>query len=146
MAASTRVRAETRRSVVAKRVFDTGSGGRITVRIYKPIRIRQTPEEWAGGYSLDGLGKKQRQGRAIGSDSLQAMLLSVEAVQLELEVAGTTFSWLGGEIGASGIPSPIPVAFGLKFAKRMRQLVEREVACHVESERRKRAVRRARAK
>lgn len=137
-----RIGAEKANDVVATRTFKLRGGGSLIARFYRPIRIRA--HEWAAPFVVEGLAEEYRD-RALGADSLQALLLAADALRNWLEEIDVKFTWLGGEMGYTGIPRTIVDVFGLAFSKHAEQLVKAEAIRYVEGraeERRAQAKRR----
>lgn len=117
-----------RDDVVAKRTFELRNGRRLIAKIHRPYRIRT--REWAAPFTVTGLPGEYRS-RALGADGLQALLLAAQALRSWLERSGMKFSWLGGEVGHTGIPRTIADVFGLAFSRHAEELVTRESTAHV---------------
>ena len=79
---------------------------------------------WACAYRIRGLGR-QRKGRALGDDGLQALQLALGAVRRELEPFASRLTW-SGEPGELGLPECVPDYFGGEFRRRLEALVRRE--------------------
>lgn len=109
--------------IVATRVFKVGRRQVLRAILHLPIETGSAPPVWAAGFSVAGLAEPCT-GRALGVDSLQALLHAAQAVRLLLEGVAPTFTWFGWEPGDTGIPRTIPVSYGLAFSKAMERLIE----------------------
>lgn len=115
--------------VIARRVLasEPPSQRKYEVRIGKP-----EPDgagDWRCAYHVRGIGMRSPR-YAFGVDSVQALILALNAVRSDLEAAGDACHWVGGERGDSGFPRYVPAAFGLRFSRRINCMIDREVTRH----------------
>ena len=113
------------RSVIAKRQLQGERPSQIAVlRIGKP---RKEPSgDWYCPYEISGIGL-QGVRKARGIDGLQALLMAIEAARTTLDEHESEWTWEGGEEGESGIPRLVPTFYGKEFARRMGDLIDREL-------------------
>jgi len=78
-------------------------------------------EEWQCEVklTLDGVETVRR---SHGEDAVQALILGLEILRLELN--GKPVKWIGGE--DHGFPRTVPAFFGLPFAKRIGDIIDAE--------------------
>ncbi len=104
---------------VAERELERSEGGRRRARagfrIGKPRPAREGDYECR--YELYGFGRLRRM-RIFGIDEVQALLLAIEAVRVELERLGTKAIWLE-EPAYRGLPVTVPMYLPPKYAKRV---------------------------
>lgn len=82
--------------------------------------------DWVCPYQIDGLGRSNVE-LAHGVDALQALLMAIEAVRVQLDSSNVVCHWEGGEEGDHGIPRTIPSYFGIGFSSRISRLIDEEV-------------------
>lgn len=117
--------------VLASRELQGGDEGRtVTVALGFPERDPQGPD-WMCPFHITGLDKTIASA-GYGVDTLQALIVALERIRIELEGTGLTFSWLG-IAGETGIPRLVPMAFGPEFAARISRHIDREVERIVEA-------------
>ena len=112
-------------SLVAERQLQGELPSQIAVlKIGKP---RKEPGgDWYCPYRISGIGF-QGVRKARGIDALQALLMAIEAVRTILDEHETKWTWEGGEEGESGIPRVVPTFYGKEFARRLGDLIDREL-------------------
>ena len=119
---------------IATRLLLDRDGRRVEVAIGVPY---DDGRNWYCPYRVDRAGEVTIKKRAGGVDGLQALALASEALSQLLEQSGETLTWhvlengvpvAVGETGDTGIYRLLPAALGFPFYKKMRQLVEDEVA------------------
>lgn len=83
------------------------------------------PGVWGCAVSIEGMGSD----RALGEDSLQALLLAVELVRKKLDESGLALSWLDDEPGHLGIPrTMMAYAFNAQLAREVEQFLDARIA------------------
>lgn len=128
--------ASTSRKVrVASRKYRT-NGQPIKATLYRPVRREESPRDWVAEFSIEGL-PETIWGRAIGIDSLQAILLAAQALRQRLEALDVEFVWLEREPNDSGIPREIADNYGLAFSRYAEQLVVDATTRFINARRRK---------
>lgn len=111
--------------IVAERSLRTAGAGRaVKLRLGMPRPLPKS--DWECPYQIVGLGKSQPK-VAYGLDGLQALLMAVEALRVRIEKSAKRLTWEGGEDGDNGLPRVIPTFFGLSFAEKLSELIDREV-------------------
>jgi hypothetical protein len=67
-------------------LLDKPSGDRVTVRIGRPVLDTSAPHEtWVCPFQIDGIGSGKTRG-IFGADAMQALLLAIHAIPVELAV------------------------------------------------------------
>lgn len=116
-------------TVIARRVLsrDQASQRQSIVRIGLPEPYGSG--DWRCAYHIGGIGMRTPR-YAFGVDSIQALILTLDAIRIDLEAAGTAFRWIGGELGDTGFPRYVSTAFGLVLSRRINRLIDRELSQH----------------
>ena len=112
--------------VIAMRRVRLSRGGTarvLTAKIGVPRRVGTG--EWACPYWITGFGDGATF-RARGVDSVQALVLALEGVRIELKKAGGRISWVG-ERGTAGFPRYVPDYYGQVFSERLEGMIDREL-------------------
>jgi hypothetical protein len=120
--------------IVATRSFQTASGETVVASLYQPTQEKSG--DWACAFEITGLASPIVD-RAMGVDSLQALMIGIDGIRARLRETGVSLSWVGGEPDDVGIPRQISIAFGLSFQRRIEQLMDDEVDRMVQAKRRK---------
>lgn len=116
-------------SLVCKREFViAGSGRSASVSLYAPER--HADDEWRCKVEYR-IGRKRARQTIIGVDGFQALQLALKCIRRRLDESELPLSWIGGENGDLGFPRMVPTALGHAFARRIDELIEREVAEHL---------------
>lgn len=111
-------------TLAVRKLRDAGRGNRsITITLGLP---RRAGKDWLCPYGITGLGKRISKD-VFGVDAIQAILLAMEAIRLDLEKTGRRLSWLG-EDGETGFPRLVPTFFGAEFAARVNRIIDLEVS------------------
>lgn len=89
--------------VVAERTMWRGDDGKaVNVRVFKPIPDPEEPDAtWACGFEITGLGQTI-QDRALGVDSMQALMLAFQAIRGELQKSPIPVSFFSTAPGHTG--------------------------------------------
>lgn len=88
---------------------------------------REEGADWCCPYFIFGIGLR-RVRRAYGRDGVQALLMALEAIRVTLDSNKIKWTWDGGsEEGDFGLPVTIPAYYGEAFARRVNQLVDKEI-------------------
>ena len=95
----------------------------LTVKIGRPRRVRTG--EWACPYWISGLGDRITH-KVRGIDAVQALVLALEAVRLELKKFGGRISW-PGERGGGEFPQYVPTEWGPETTDRIEKFIRREL-------------------
>lgn len=95
----------------------------VTCRFARPYRVGR---DWACSYEVKGLSRGL-QGQAFGVDSVQALLMAVEAARTHVAESRIILTGVWSDV-PGGFPRLVPAAFGLEFATRVGALIDREVA------------------
>lgn len=114
------------RAIATRTLRETSSDAAIQVRIGRPRRPRNK-SDWTCEFQIRGLGD-DRIRRAMGVDSLQALILTLEGVRRALEQSGFSLTWIGGEDGEHGVPRAVPAFFGRRFSARIDKMIDKEIA------------------
>jgi hypothetical protein len=114
--------------IVAQRVLTDAADPKKEIVVTLGIPRRASPEEWQCPARVEGLKPKPILGVMSGIDALQALLLAVEFLRLQLSESGRRLAWVTDSVlcTAGGIPRQVPANYGEKFDKRMAILIERE--------------------
>jgi Domain of unknown function (DUF6968) len=99
--------------------------GRVAVVTIGRPRKAKTGE-WICPFRIEGLGKPQL-AAAHGEDSLQALLMAIEGIRVNLDSSGRGLFWLDADFGP-GIPRYVPWHFGPSFEERILAAIQREQA------------------
>lgn len=110
---------------IVRRVLNgvDGRKGAVVVRIGQPVQTAE--DEWACPYAISGIGLHGFR-RAFGVDSLQSLLMALEAARVALAPHRARLTWLSGEPGAFGLTQSAPTEYGQLFAEHVERLIERE--------------------
>lgn len=82
------------------------------------------PEVWGCAISIEGITGTGAD-RALGEDSLQALLLAVELVRKRLDESGLALAWLDDEPGHTCIPRTMAAyAFDAQLAREVEQHID----------------------
>jgi len=87
----------------------------------------QDGRDWRCNFEIAGLAEPVS-ASAVGVDGVQAMMLAFEGVRAHLERSGKPVRFNDGEAGDSYIPRTFPTGYGLEFERRLKKLVDDEVA------------------
>ena len=110
--------------IVARRdLSQIGSAKPVLVEIGVPRRRRLG--EWACPYRIAGLDSSRIR-YCFGFDAVQALQIVNQAIWHDLKPYGEKLSWLG-EPGDTGFFLHFPSALGLKFARHVESVIDREV-------------------
>ncbi len=96
----------------------------ITLTLGKPRIVKD--DEWVCFYRIKGLGKATLK-YVYSFDMLQALLLAIEGMRVDLESQDGQFLWAGGEAGDIGIPRFVPTYYGKEFSDRLNQVIDKEL-------------------
>jgi hypothetical protein len=112
--------------IVAQRVLTDAADPKKESVVTLGMPRRVSPEEWQCPARVEGLKPKPILGVMSGIDALQALLLAVEFLRLQL--SGRRPAWVTDSVlcTAGGIPRQVPANYGEKFDKRVSILIERE--------------------
>lgn len=88
------------RPIVASRVLRLDGKRPVSVRIWQPYR---SSRDYVCQYEIRGL-EEPKVGRALGVDTLQALLMTIAAIQNQLRVYRNRLSWAGSDDGDDGLP------------------------------------------
>lgn len=119
--------------LVAERLLTRNDGRSVAVRIGKPRKV--APDEWECPYHVSGLGMR-RVAVARGIDAVQALILAIESTRIFLEQRIDRLSWPFGEAGDLGFPRLVPSALGISFARRINEMIDREIEQFIEAKKR----------
>jgi len=97
---------------------------RIVVALGRPQQIGR--REWRCDIRIDGLEAILKQ--VVGVDSLDALLLGVQAIRWSLMHSGRKLAWpdTGVPCFSGDIPRQVPTALGEEFDERLEQLIDSE--------------------
>jgi hypothetical protein len=102
----------------------TAEDGRLaTVRIGAPAFV--AGQEWQCPIELEFDGVMNEK-TSHGEDAIQALILAIELVRVEIKKTGILFTWIG-EKGDAGFPRSVPSYFGLAFQNLIEEQIEREL-------------------
>jgi hypothetical protein len=111
--------------IATRRLTSVGTAAQpVTVRVGRPRRVRVG--EWACPVEFTGLGKT-RQIAGRGVDSCQALIDALQGVHHTLRRSGVRLSWTG-IADETGFPQSVPYGFGLEFAARISDHIDRELS------------------
>lgn len=86
------------------------------------------PGVWGCPISIEGIAGMGAD-RALGEDSLQALLLAVELVRRKLDESGLVLAWLDDEPGHLCIPrTMLAYGFGAQLARDVEQYLDERIA------------------
>ncbi len=120
-----RPRRRHRATKIATRVLiGLESGKERTLEIDKPVRIGAN---WRCAFRLLGPGEEALKDRAWGVDAVQALQGAMLKIRSLVGNLGERHRWTGSK-DEPGFPMLLPLHFGLRFARRLERLVDREVA------------------
>jgi hypothetical protein len=88
------------RPIVASRRLKLDRSRAVYIRIWPPYRAKR---DYACMYEIRGL-PEHKLGRVMGVDTLQALLLTIQAVQIQLRPYRSRLSWVGSGGGDDGLP------------------------------------------
>lgn len=130
---------------IAKRIFSGAKGRKVTISLYKPTRVGLS--EWKCRFDVDGL-ELEKPYDTRGVDSFQALMLSIQRIEMLLDSPQVKLRWKYGEKGDLGIYRHITPCLGLEFQNRMKRYMASEETKYVNKLKRKaeRATRKARGK
>jgi hypothetical protein len=113
---------------IARRVLRHASGARsVEVVIRAPLQDTTDPNgDWECQFEVTGLDPPIRD-RAMGVDSLQALLEAIRAIRHLLRPVQAELSWLSGVPGDTGIPL-IPSCDHPEFVAIVEHTIEAEAA------------------
>ncbi len=111
---------------IASRSLTQVDGVQVLVSISEPVKVRDTL--WSCSFSVSRQGQDTLV-EVKGYDSVQALLLTLERLRLELSKLGPLI-WLG-EQGDHGFPMFIPQAFGFAFSQKLEKMVDSEAVALV---------------
>jgi hypothetical protein len=102
----------------------------VEVTIGKPARTADG-DDWACPYFVSGLGMR-RVAFARGVDSVQALMLAIEATRIFLEQHMKRVSWPFGDEGDLGFPRVVPYVLGVAFSRKINDMIDRQVDLFIE--------------
>jgi hypothetical protein len=120
--------------IAVRTLKDAATGAEVTAALARPEQVSEG--EWSCAFRVDGV-LEGGTGRGHGCDGLQALLVAIEGLQAMLLRSKQSLTWLGGELGETGIPRFTPIAFGLAFRQRVEGMMDDEIARHGEEGRRR---------
>jgi len=106
---------------LAARRLSTETGRAVTIRIGVPVRVRA--KEWMCPYSITGLGPPIRT-QSRGLDAIQAIITTLASIRRALIDSHVEATWDGGERGDTGFPMYVLNVYGLKFTRKLEDLVD----------------------
>jgi hypothetical protein len=98
---------------------------KIVVSIGLPRRDQEPGGDWECPFLIEGFGKSKVQ-KAFGVDSVQALILAIQGIRVNLEQTGRDLFWLDPQNGAD-FPLNVPTTWGKQFVERVRLAIEREI-------------------
>jgi hypothetical protein len=112
--------------VVARRILsEKGFPQRkIVVSIGLPRPDEHKGGDWECPFLIEGIGKAKVQ-MGFGVDSMQALIVAIRGIRVNLEQTGRDPFWLDPETGAD-FPLDVPTTWGKQFVERVRLAIERE--------------------
>jgi len=105
--------------IATRELRDAGSDRTLEVQIGSP---RRSGRVWECPFRIKGLGRVQV---ACGVDALQALLMAVEGIRVEIASSGKELSFL--EEGDGGVPRYVPGWYGPTLSQRIGSLIDREL-------------------
>src|SRR5262245_42077229 len=92
----------------------------IIVRLGVPRE--EEPMVWMCPFQIAGVDRS-RIDRALGLDAIQALVLALEKIRIQLARHAIGATWKGGEKGDPGFPVIVTTALGREFASRMSRII-----------------------
>ena len=129
-----------KKSIIASRVLKTASDGQKTsVRLDLSVPFKKG-RVWTCDFNITATGVKIA-GSAHGEDSLQALILGLDAIRKAFDNSGLAASWLSGEAGDIGIPLLAPMAFGYSVQRKAEESMKKTLAYQIRNGLRKKGIR-----
>lgn len=121
-----------RSPVIATREYATSDGRQVLATLFLPV---ETPlKEWICEFVISGLPSEIR-GQGRGIDSLQALTIAIEGLDVQLRSCSEALVWDEQEVGDSGLPRYYPRGFGLEVEGRLVEVVREELTRLVKAKR-----------
>ena len=79
---------------------------------------------WECPFVIEGIGRSKVQ-KAFGADSMQALILAIQGIRVNLEQSGRDLYWGDPEIGVD-FPLNVPTSWGKGLVEKVRLAIERE--------------------
>jgi hypothetical protein len=124
--------AVSRPPAVATREYVTAAGRRVVATLFLPVEAPS--KEWISEFVISGLPSELR-GQGRGIDSLQALTIAIEGLDVQLRSCGEALVWGEQESGDTGLPRYYPPGFGVEVDARLAEVVREELTRLVKAKR-----------
>jgi len=117
-------------------LFSSDKSKIITIRLAKPTK--EASGDWQCKFHIYGLGDDATK-IAYGIDSMQSILVAMDAIRLILADGAMDLTWEGGNEGENGFPLMSPTYLPASVLDNINQLVEKEITSYINKQKKRKA-------